>query len=122
MPESGRYEKVPRPESIETLCRYLRSNPVVSSVESLDSQLVLVRRTQKSDLKVFLTNAYIVGEADAYEAFDAHQDLDAIVTMSAWNSYTRLAKELCKSRGVGLFKFKEFLGAVYYDKHKFMDY
>lgn len=122
MLEEGRYEKLPRPESIQALQRYLSSNPVVAKTELSKPQLLIVRRTDKPDLTIFLTNVYIVGEADVYEIFAIHRELNAIVTMSAWNGYTNKAKELCRARGVGLFEFKELLGAVYHTGEKFLDY
>lgn len=122
MPELGRYKKVPRPESIETLRRYLGTNPTINRIELVGPQLLLVQRKEGPDLKVFPTNIYIVGEADIYEILAEHSDLNAIVTMSGWNSYTKQAEELCKKRGIGLFKFKEFLGAVYYTDNTVLDY
>jgi len=122
MPELGRYKKVPRPESIETFIRYLSSNPVVISIERKGLQLVEIIRNGKSNLKVFMTNIYIVGLADVYEILSEVGHVDAIVTMSAWNSYTQEAKEECRRKNIGLFKFKEFMGAVYYDGQQFLDY
>lgn len=122
MPEQGQYEKLPRPSSIAAFTRYLSSNPMVAQVERLDEQIILVRRIGKSDLRVYLTNVYIVGLADVHEILFLESDIDAIVTMSAWNSYSREAKEHCRRLKVGLFKFKEFLGAVYYDGKQFFDY
>ena len=122
MPEYGTYEKVPRPESIDALVGYLRKNDVVASVELVPPQILQVRRVRKSNLRVFMTNSYITGEADVYEILGHNRGVNVIVSMSAWNSYTSSAKELCEERGVGLFTFKEFLGAVYYDGHRFLDY
>ncbi len=122
MPELGRYKKVPRPESIETFIRYLSSNPVIISIERKGLQLVEIIRNGKSNLKVFMTNIYIVGLADVYEILSEVGHVDAIVTMSAWNSYTQEAKEECRRKNIGLFKFKEFMGAVYYDGQQFLDY
>jgi len=122
MPEFGKYEKIPRPESIETFIKYLNSNPIVIKIERKGLQLIEIIRKGKSNLKVFMTNIYIVSLADVYEILSEVGQIDAIVTMSAWNSYTKEAKEECKKRGIGLFKFKEFMGAVYYDGQQFLDY
>ncbi len=122
MPEYGKYEKVPRPESIETFIRYLSSNQVVISIKRKGAQLIEIIREGKSNLKVFMTNIYIVGLADVYEILSEVGNVDAIVTLSAWNSYTQEAKEECRKKDIGLFNFKEFLGAVYYDGQKFVYY
>lgn len=123
MPDGNpRYQKVPRPESIEKLLGYLKGNKRVKRVSGLDAQNYEIIRDSGVSLIVHLTNTYIVGEADVYEILSGNGDIKCIVTMSAWNSYTASAKEMCRERGVGLFTFTEFLGAVYYDGRKFVDY
>ncbi|MGC4019223.1 MAG: hypothetical protein QM793_08395 [Muricomes sp.] len=69
-----------------------------------------------------MTNIYIVSETDVEEILLSFPEIDCIVTVSAWNSYTGQAKILSISKGIGLFKFKEFLGALYYDDRKFINY
>lgn len=122
MPDHGFYEKRPRPESIEALAKYLCSNPVVHKTHQLDEHRFHVERVGKPSLNVYLTNVYIVGEADVIEILAEAPETDVIVTMSAWNSYSNDAKLYAKEREVGLFKFSEFLGAVYYVGRKLLDY
>jgi len=69
-----------------------------------------------------MTNIYIVGEADVAEILADEGEIDAIVTLSGWNSYSTRAKSICRNQGVGLFVFKEFLGAIYSSGQKFLDY
>lgn len=122
MPDQGYYEKRPRQESIDALSKYLRSNAVVRETNQLDEHRFLVIRNEKPDLNVYLTNIYIVGEADVIEILAEAPDTNAIVTMSAWNSYSNDAKSYAKEQGIGLFKFGEFLGAIYYVGQRFLDY
>lgn len=122
MPDQGYYEKRPRPEGIAALVKYLRSNPVVASTTQIDEHRFLVERPEKPKLNLFLTNVYIVGRADVIEILATAPNTNAIVTMSAWNSYSHDAKSYAKEQGVGLFKFGEFLGAVYYVGKRFLDY
>lgn len=122
MPELGKYEKVPRPESIQALIKYLQSNPTIITVEHEGAQTLQVVRSRLPNVKVFMTNIYVVGEAEAYEILSANPDVSAIVTMSAWNGYSNAAKTMCKTRNVGLFKFGELLGAIYYEGQQFLDY
>lgn len=122
MPEHGYYEKIPRPESREKLLTYLKGAPVIDGVEEVSYQVITAIRDGKSPVKTFLTNVYVVALADVYEILGEHPDLDAIVTMSAWNGYSTEAKEECKKRDVGLFTFKEFLGAVWYQGPRFLNY
>lgn len=122
MPELGKYEKLPRPESIKAIIDYSLRNTCVKNVEQTDSQIIEVKRKEKEDLIVYLTNIYIVSETDVQEILLSFPDIDCIVTVSAWNSYTEHAKIVSISKSVGLFKFKEFLGALYYDGSKFINY
>lgn len=122
MPDQGYYEKRPRPESIAALAKYLESHSVVEKSEQIDAHLFRVVRHAKPELQLFLTNIYIVSEADVIEILAAAPDTNAIVTMSAWNSYSHDAKAYAKRKGVALFKFTEFLGAVYYVGKRFLDY
>ncbi len=122
MPEQGRYEKVPRPESIKKLVEYLQSSNAVESVVRESNQLLVVERVKHPPLRVFMTNVYIVGLADVHEILAQAGEVGAIVTMSEWNGYTAEAKAFCKEQRIGLFKFKEFLGAVYYDGDRYLNY
>ena len=122
MPEQGRYEKVPRPESIKMFVQLLRSSSAVQAVERESNQLLLVSRVRHAPLRVFMTNIYIVGLADVFEILNQAHPLDAIVTMSAWNGYADKAKAHCKEQNIGLFKFKEFLGAVHCAGDQYLDY
>lgn len=122
MPEQGRYEKVPRPESIEKFLAYLGSSNAVNDIQRESNQVIMVKRTKHTPIRVFMTNMYIVGLADVHEILHQVRKIDAIVTMSEWNGYTTEAKVFCKERGIGLFTFKEFLGAVYYDGDSYLNY
>ena len=119
---SEEQRKTPSAASTAVFVKYVSSKRNVISIEKSDSQVFEIAREGMADLRVFLTNVYIVGEADLYEIASSHKNLDAIVTMSAWNSYTKGAKKSAKREGVGLFRFQEFMGAIYYDGKKFLDY
>lgn len=122
MPELGKYEKLPRPESIQTLIKHLQTNPRIVTTQHNAGQILQIVRNGLTSVKVFMTNTYIVGEAEVYEILSANPDVNAIVTMSAWNGYSSAAKNMCKVRNIGLFKFGELLGAIYYDGQQFLDY
>jgi hypothetical protein len=121
MPDTGFYKDRPYPAAVSALIRYLDANPVITSVSRTGPQTLYIERKEKPALQVFLTNIYTVSTSDVFEILSDAR-VDAIVTMSAWNGYTNDAKEMCKQRKIGLFKFKEFLGAVYYAGRRFVDY
>lgn len=123
MPDANpRFQKLPRPETIAAFVKYVSNSKVVSNVTQVKPQLLIVTKTDGASLKVHVTNIYIVGEADVAEILAEEEGVDAIVTLSAWNSYSTKAKSICRNQGVGLFVFAEFLGAVYYSGQKFLDY
>lgn len=123
MPDQNpKFEKMPRPETIEAFVKYVLNTKIVTEIKRIKPQLMLINRTNGPSLKVHITNIYIVGEADVAEIVSEESDLNAIVTLSGWNSYTSEAKSLCKEYGIGLFVFKEFLGAVYKNGKYFLDY
>src|SRR5690348_16039997 len=108
MPDYGYSEKQPRPAAISKLIQYLDGNPVINNVSRTGPQMIHIEREEHSSLRVYLTNIYTVSESDLFEILSENPLVDAIVTMSAWNGYTSGAKEFCKERSIGLFKFKEF--------------
>lgn len=122
MPESGKYKKIPRPESFSFFEKRVKNYPFCKNITRSDEQVYKIIRQGKSDLVVFLTNIYIVGEADVYEIMDEYPEVNTIVTVSAWNSYSWSAKELAKEYGIALFKMNEFQGAIYYDGDRYIDY
>jgi len=122
MPDEGRYKEIPRPDSINKLVEYLSSSNAVDTISRESDQVIYVERTNHPPIRIYMTNTYIVGLADVYEIIRQVDELDAIVTMSIWNSYTGEAKDTCKKEGIGLFTFKEILGAVYHRGKRFLDY
>jgi hypothetical protein len=122
MPDGGYYEKRPRPEHREFLRKRLASSPVVSGVEEVDDFHFVVERPGKSELRIYLTNKYILSVSDVMEILSDSPDTNCIVSAMDYNQYSPQAKEYCHERGVGLFKAVELLGAVYRDNDDFLDY
>ena len=122
MPDSGYYEKIPRPESIAHFEKVISDHKMVMMLDKVEEQVYFVLRRGKPAIKVFLTNIYIVSTTDVFEITSSHDGITCIVTMSMWNSYSSDAKEYAKERGIGLFRFREFMGALYYEGNKFLDY
>ena len=122
MPELGRYKKIPRPESVGYFIKLTKNHNVVSNVTKIADYVFLIERENKPPINVFLTNIYIVGVADVHEIISSNSQVNCIVTVSSWNSYTRDAKELCKNLGIGLFVVSEYCGALYYAGNKFINY
>jgi hypothetical protein len=122
MPETGYYEKRPRPEHRRWLIQKLLTTPTVSDVDAVDDFRLIVRRDSMSTIYVYLTNAYELGVADVIEIMGAASETTCIVSTMSYNQYSGEAKETARERGVGLFRGVEFLGAIYYDGPSFLDY
>ena len=117
-----KYKDLPRPDSIAFFEKGSKAHKMVASVEKLSEQRYEIKRGGKSNLKVYLTNLYIVGIADVHEIKNKFPEVDCIVTISGWNSYSEEAKEFCKFLEIGLFKYSEYYGALYYDNDRFYNY
>lgn len=122
MPEGGYYEKRPRREHRAYLEKRLLERPIVDSVEFLDDFQMVVEREGRSTIVAYVTNLYEIGIADVEEILATAPATTCIVSTMDYNHYSGRAKELAKSRGVGLFRSTELLGAVYYDGQRFLDY
>ena len=123
MPDAGRYEHAPRPESVETFIEYIDKKKNVASIQAVAPQVIEIFRAEAPrHLRVFLTDVYIVGQADVEEIVANHPDVTSIVTMSAWNSYTAEAKAYARGSGVSLHTFSEFMKAVHLSGDAFLIY
>lgn len=122
MAESGYYEKRPRPEHRDFLVSRLRTNGFVTRIEEIDDFHFLVERSGKTDIRIYLTNKYILSVTDVMEILDRSPETTCIVSTMNYNQYTPEAKEYCMERGVGLFKAVELFGAIYRDGRSFLEY
>lgn len=85
----------------------------VSDLSALGPQVFRITRVgDMSDVTIYLTNLYTVGYADVVGILSERPEVDCIVTASTWNGYTDGAKLYAKQRRVGLFEFKELMGAL----------
>ena len=123
MPDGNpKYKDLPRLESISFFEKGTLAHKMVKSIKKIREQCYEIERKDKSNIKVYLTNLYIVGIADVHEIIQKFPEVNCIVTISAWNSYSNEAKEFCKSHKIGLFKYSEYYGALYYDHDRFYNY
>ncbi len=70
-----------------------------------------------------MTNIYVVSQAEVIEIMAQHElKIDAIITISSWNSYSNLGKEIAKENEIALFIMNEFMGALNFDGKQFINY
>ena len=116
------FENRPWRQHREFLVNGLIGSPVVSKVEEVDNFNYVVQRPGKSELRIYLTNKYILSVTDVIEILDESPDTNCIVSTMNYNQYTPEAKEYCLRVGVGLFKTAELFDAIYQDGQRFLDY
>ncbi|MCM3454921.1 hypothetical protein M3685_13415 [Heyndrickxia oleronia] len=122
MPEGGRYEKIPRPESIQYFLDAIGRHNKVRKIEQVEEQLFKITKTNGRKMLVHLTNIYVVSEAEVIEIMSSHNHIDAIVTISTWNSYSVSGKGIAKANKIGLFLMDEFMGALNFEGNLFINY
>jgi hypothetical protein len=123
MPDGNpKYEKIPRRESITFFEKGTQTHKSVSVVNKIENCQYEIIRNNKNTIYLYLNNIYIVGVADVHEIISDFPEVNCILTISSWNSYSNEAKALCKSLKIGLFTYQEYYGALYYGDDKFYNY
>lgn len=108
----------PDDKSIAAFTNALSGHNKVVGVTHWPGTFVLdVELENGSTLSVFMTNIYVVGEADVVEIHAANPDVNCIVTLSAWNMTAEDAVEYGRDRKIGVFTWKDFFGAINYRKY-----
>ncbi len=109
---------VPDDRSVTAFMTALDEHDKVVSVARQPGTYVLdVALSSDSTLAVFMTNIYVVGEADVQEILTQHADVNCVVTISAWNMTSGAAVAYGRQREIGVFKWNEFFGAINYRKY-----
>jgi len=84
----------------------------VREVVRHDANRYTLRRRRAADREVFLTNVYILGEADYLRLRAAHPDVDLIILASDWNACTIDIKEAAMDDDVAIHSFKTLMRAL----------
>ncbi len=101
----------------------MNGHNAVDNISKINDNSYLIQRTEsRSDLKIFVADIYIAGEADIYEINPNLFSCDCIVLIGFFNSYSNEAKEVAKDVSVGLFDLREFFGAVNCNGRAFLNY
>ena len=95
----------------------------VQGITAEDEHVYVINRNWgMSDVRVYIADIYIAGEADIVEICRNQKGIDCIVLVGFFNRYSQSAKSTAGSMGVGLFDHKEFYGALNYSGERFIDY
>jgi len=111
----GKNDDMPRKESITFFEKVMSGHNMVKSFARESSQIYIIHKINGDKIKVYITDIYTVGMADYLDIVSNYPDLDAIITLSNWNSYTKQVKEETIKNNFGIFVLEEFMGALNYD-------
>ena len=119
MPE---WNEHPRRDSYEFFEKAISSHGHVQGLEKVEPQVYEISREGMQDVRLWICDVYRVSAADVAEICAEDPDINAIVTMSNWNDVTQEGQEAGREQVVGVFTFKQLMGALNYDDDKFVDY
>ncbi len=94
--------------------RYLKNKNELRLLRELRPYVYEVEMTRGGTHVATLVSYYLLSESDLLEIREADPDADAIVNVGPWNMYKPEARRLANSEKIGLFDWKEFMGAVHY--------
>ena len=98
--------------SVEFFEKVMSGHSKVRDFDKLGHREYAIHRTYDDTIRVWLTGKYIFGILDYHELHREERQVNCIVASSAWNKYTRDAKDIAVQDSVGLFTVKELLGAL----------
>ncbi|AVM70927.1 hypothetical protein CO204_02125 [Streptococcus mutans] len=102
----------PRPESVVYFEQTLERHGRIVRYERPEDFIYKLFLSGGKTYLVWLTNKYTVSINDVVEKIN--EGFDALITISMWNSYTYEAKKYALQKHFGLFKIREFMGALNY--------
>ncbi|MEH7590882.1 hypothetical protein V7247_29520 [Priestia megaterium] len=114
----------PRRESVDYFISRMKSHSTVEDIHNLEGKenIFRITKTNEKELIVYLTDFYIVSEAEVYDIMTECPSINAIITLSNWNSYSHLGRETARENNIGLFVMREFMGALNFDGTQFINY
>jgi len=103
--------------------RGLEGHSAVMEIVPLERDLYLIKRTRGlTDIKIYIADIYIAGEADILEISCQFSGIECIVLVGYYNRYSNNAKGLALSRNIALYDKREFFCAVNYEGDAFLNF
>ncbi|WP_455920191.1 hypothetical protein [Priestia megaterium] len=114
----------PRRESLDYFVSRMKTHNTVSDIRKFKEKENIFRITKKNgeELTTYVTDFYIITEAEVYDIMAECPGINAIITISNWNSYSHLGRETARENNIGLFLMSEFMGALNFDGNRFINY
>jgi len=102
----------PSRESQGFLLDVVGGHTKIESIEQHDPNRYTLRRRNAADREAFLTDVYILGEADYAVLRATHPEVDLIILASSWNSCTMDVKEAAMEDGIAIHNFASLMGGL----------
>ncbi|NJL04022.1 MAG: nucleotidyltransferase domain-containing protein [Chloroflexaceae bacterium] len=102
--------------------RFLCNHDCIADMKEINRATMHVTLKDGRELRVFVTNTYVFTEYtfDKILAIDPY--VEVILCSNPSGEYTDTAKQLCIENKIGLFKLREFMGAVRKTGEDFLNY
>jgi len=112
-----------RHNQVKTLIeRFLSDHSEIVNLQELNRGTMLVQLKDGRTLKVFVTNTYYFTDYTLDRVLEVDPAVDAIICSSPAGQYSDSAKRQCIDRGVGLFMFGEFMGAILRSGEQYLNF
>lgn len=111
-PDWHQWDDPPRQESQAFLTKTVAGHSAVLEVIQHDANCYTLSRRDAADREAFLTNVYILGEADYLLLRATYPNVDLIILASEWNSCTIDVTEIAMEDGVAIHSFKTLMRAL----------
>jgi hypothetical protein len=101
---------------------FLANHSFINRMEKLNIAMFDVELRDGRSLRVFVTNTYFFTEYTFEKIMTIDPAIDSIICSNPYGSYTWEAKALCIDHKIGLFRLREFMGAIRKDGDEFLNY
>lgn len=111
-PSGAAWDSYPSRETQRFLTNVVGGHSAVESIQQHDPNRYTIERRFAGPLEAFITDVYILGEADYALLRMTHPDVDLIIIASSWNSCTMDVKEQAMEQGIAIHTFTSLMGAL----------
>ncbi len=101
---------------------FLANHSFIEKMEVWNVAIFEVFLKDKRKLKVFVTNTYYFTEYTFEKILFTDPNIDAIICSNPYSCYSESAKIQCIRSKIGLFKLREFMGAIPHKGERFLNY
>lgn len=114
------WDDPPSRSSLEFFVQRMSEHTQVTSIEKLNSQVYILNRDSKEDVRAWVCDVYTLGVADYAAIRAADPTVNCVVTLSGYNEYTDQVKREGRADGVGIFKIGELMSALHKEGDEFV--